>query len=337
MKSSITTKIISILLWGIVVVCNTPCEAQRWRTVLDFPTPSGGKDVVVLANGDIISLINTDSIFIISIDQQGAVKWRINMGEGIGLVLESIDDFLLVGGTSGSGFSARSVFIKLSLNGSETWRKTYQQGYISAIAKNDTGYFLGGNYDRPGSSSNSVLYKVDSNGNVQGTYEYDIYSNSGIRAIIASETFLYLVLGASTVGVGFEGTVLIKANASDGQMIWRRDKALGYYDNFPDEYNLLRPMEVSVDAANEIVIAAPENSSNGMVFSYSLDGKLSNEVSLGPTLPHALQILQNGDYLIAGILEETVDGTNAVVERRTSAGSLIWQRTIEQGSFFAIG
>src|SRR5688500_11785628 len=130
---------------------------------------------------------------------------------------------------------------------------------------------------------------------------------------------------------------MIKANASDGQMIWRRDKALGYYDNFPDEYNLLRPMEVSVDAANEIVIAAPENSSNGMVFSYSLDGKLSNEVSLGPTLPHALQILQNGDYLIAGILEETVDGTNAVVERRTSAGSLIWQRTIEQGSFFAIG
>src|SRR5687768_2811764 len=130
MKSSITTKIISILLWGIVVVCNTPCEAQRWRTVLDFPTPSGGKDVVVLANGDIISLINTDSIFIISIDQQGAVKWRINMGEGIGLVWEHIDFFLLFVGTSGTALSPRRVYRKLPRIASEKWPKPNHKGYF---------------------------------------------------------------------------------------------------------------------------------------------------------------------------------------------------------------
>lgn len=292
---------------------------------------------MVLANGDIISLINTDSIFLISMDQQGAVNWRINMGEGTGLVLESIDDYLLVGGISGSGFSGRAVLFKLALNGSEIWRKTYQPGFISAITENGTGYFLGGNLDRTGSSSNSVVYKVDINGIVHDTHEYDIYSNSGVTAILEIENFLYLVIAASTVGVGFEGTVLIKANVSDGQMIWRRDKGLGYYDNFPDENNLLRPMDISVDNANEIVIAAPENSSNGLVYSYSIEGELTNEVQLGQTLPHALKILQNGDYLIAGILEETVDGTNAVVERRTPAGSVVWQRTIGQGSFFAVG
>src|SRR3990170_6166381 len=179
MKSKPTFIMLSLLLWGITIICITPCEAQRWRKVLNFPTPSGGKDVVVLANGDIITLISTDSLFIVSMDQRGAVKWRRNIGEGIGLVLESIDDYLLVGGTLGSGFSGRAGLVKLGVNGSEIWRETYQPGFISAIEKDDIGYFLGGNLDGPGSSSNSVLYKVDSNGAVKDMYEYDIYSNSG--------------------------------------------------------------------------------------------------------------------------------------------------------------
>lgn len=337
MKSNATLRLFVLLLWSIPFICSTPCEAQRWRKVLDFPNRSGVKDVVILANGDIISLINTDSMIIVAMDQQGAVKWRKSVSEGTGLVIELIDDHLLVGGVSGSSFSAISVLFKLALDGSMIWQKTYEEGFISSIKENGSGYLLGGNLDRNGSSSNSVLYSVDSNGIAQWMQEYDIYSNSGVSAILDFGTDLYLVINASTVGVGFEGTVLIKARPSDGQMIWRRDKYLGYYENFPDDNDFLRPIDVSIDALNEIVIAAPQNASSGLVYSYSLDGELTSSVQVGQTLPHAIHILQNGDYLLAGILEETVDGTNAVVERRTPAGAVVWQRTIGQGSFFAIG
>lgn len=337
MKSTVTIKVFSLLLWGITLFYTHPCEAQRWRKVLDFPPLSGVKDVVILANGDIISLISTDSMIIVAMDQQGAVKWRRSVHKGTGLVLEMIDDHLLVGGTSSSTTLDMAVLVKLTLDGSPVWQKTFEEGFISAIKKKGSGYLLGGKLDRNGSSSNSVLYNIDSNGIVQWMQEYDVYSNSGVTAILDFGTALYLVINASTVGVGFEGIVLIKANASDGQMIWRRDKYLGYYDNFPDDHDLLRPMEVSIDASNEIVIAAPENSSSGLIYSYALDGELTSIVQIGQTLPHALHILQNGDYLLAGILEETVDGSNAVVERRTPAGAVVWQRTIGQGSFFAIG
>ena len=337
MKSKTTITLLSLLLWGITCISTTPCEAQRWRKVLDFPVPSGGKDVVVLTNGYIISLISTDSMIVVAMDQQGTMKWRRNMGVGIGLVLESIDEYLLVGGTTGSSFSDVGVLVKLTPGGSVVWQKNYERGFITAIAKHESGYYLGGNLDRSGSSSNAVVYKVDANGNEVWKKEYDFYSNSGVNAILGNETDLYLVLDASTVGVGFEGSVLIKANPADGQLIWWRDKSLGYYDNFPDEHNLLRPMEVAVDAANEIVVAAPANSSYGLIYSYAADGTLTNEVRLSQTLPHALHIMPNGDYLIAGILVETVDGTNAVIERRSPAGALVWQRTVEQGSFFAIG
>lgn len=337
MKLKLIIRGLYLLLTGFALLITNPSTAQRWRKVLDFAAPSGVVDVVILANGDIISLVNTNSMYIIAMDQKGEEKWRKNIGEGIGLVLERIDDDLLVGGKVSSSTLDEAILIKLTLDGSEVWRKKYERGFISAVTKKGSGYLLGGNIDRPGSSSNSVLYKVDSSGIVQWMNQYDVYSNSGVTAILDVDTDLYLVISASTVGVGFEGTVLIKANASDGQVIWQRDKALGYYDNFPDESDLLRPLEVSFDAANEIVIAAPVNSSNGLIYSYSPDGELTTEVKVGPSLPHALQIMQNGDYLIAGILAETLDGTNAVVERRTPAGAVVWQRTIGQGSFFAIG
>ncbi len=332
MKSTTTTKVLTLLLWVITCIHTHPCEAQRWRRVLDFPDRSGVKDVVLLPNGDILSLISTDSIIIVAMDQKGIVKWRRNVGKGIGLVLELIDDHLLVGGISQSGFSTDAVLFKLTPDGSTIWQKTYEDGFISSIKKNGNGYLLGGTLYR-----NSVLYNVDSNGIVQWMEIYSIYSDSGVSAILDFGANLYLVISASAVGIGFEGTVLIKARASDGQMIWRRDKYLGYYENYPDRHNLLRPMEVSMDASNEIVIAAPQNSTSGLIYSYSLDGELTSSVEVGLTLPHTLHILQNGDYLLAGILEETVDGTNAVVERRTPAGSVIWQQTIGQGSFFAIG
>ena len=337
MKSATTTKVLTLLAWVIISIYTHPCEAQRWRKVLDFPSPSGVKDVVILPNGDIVSLISTDSMIIVAMDQQGAVKWRRSVNKGIGLVLEMIDNHLLVGGKSGTSFSDLAVLVKLTLDGSLVWQKAYQKGFISAIERNGSGYLLGGNLDRTGASSNSVLYSVNADGNELWRKEYDVYSNSGVSAILGLGTNLYLVISASTVGVGFEGTVLIKARAADGQMIWQRDKDLGRYNNFPDEYDLLRPLEVSMDASNEIVIAAAQNSSNGLVYSYSLDGELSGEIQVSPTLPHALQILQNGDYLLAGILAETKEGTNAVVERRSLSGSVVWQRPIGQGSFFAIG
>lgn len=326
-----------ILLSGLIIfICNYSCEAQRWRKIVDFPSPSGIKDAVILPNGDIICLVSSDSIFLFAMNQQGVMKWKRNIGKGIGLVVELIDGNVMVGGTTGPNFSGKSILVKLSNEGNVDWQKTYQSGFISAITKDGNGYLLGGNLDSPGSSSNSVLYKVDLSGIVQWMSEYDVYSNSGVTRILNIGSELYLVLDASTIGVGYEGIVLIKANASNGQVIWRRDKALERNDNFPDANQFLRPMEVVIDAANNIVVATPVNSSYGIIYSYSQDGELIKEVKLAKALPHALQILPNGEYLIAGILTETLDGTNAVIERLTPEGSVIWQRTIGQGSFFTI-
>jgi hypothetical protein len=83
--------------------------------------------------------------------------------------------------------------MKFTQDGNLVWQKTYQRGYISAIVDNGQGFFLGGNFDSPGSSSNSVLYKVNSNGVVEWMIEYDIYSKSSINTILDFGNSLFLV------------------------------------------------------------------------------------------------------------------------------------------------
>jgi PQQ-like domain len=326
---------------GIVVMLCTGADAQRWRHTLDFSVTSSFQDMVVLEDGSIIALVNADSIYLVKLSASGTELWRKNIQMGVGIVLERLGDNLFLGGSNGTNFLKAGILIKIGFDGQIIWTRTYDTGYISAITGDDDGIFIGGKLDNVGATSNAVLYKIDFNGGVQWMSDYSIYSNSGVVKILNKQEDLVLVLDASVVGAGFDGTVVLSVSRTDGQVRWRQDKAVGYYNSFLDLFELPRPMDASLNDSSEIVISVPAHAFGGSkILRYSSEGDLLAEFKIyqgnAGTLPHEIEILDDGEYLIAGILDEPTTDPKTLIERRTASGTIEWQRTIDTGAIMTL-
>ncbi len=331
-----------ILCIGLLLILGNSVAAQRWREKLDFPGGSFIPDMVVMPDGKIIALVNSaGSAYLVGVSPSGEELWRERVIVGVGLVLEKFGDFFFIGGTKKEDHYDLAFLTKVDLDERQViWSKSYERGFISAIVEDENGYFLGGNLDLPGSPSNAALYKVDTIGEVEWMKDYEIYRNPAVAEMLYSQDDLILILDVEG-GISFDGIVMLSVDLTNGSVIWRRDNNVGHYGGIPGSFDFPRPMDVCLNDNDEIVISVPVVSGGeSAIIRYSSEGQLIHRFSVSGnnegTQPHEIEILDNGDYLIAGILEDPTAGSSGLIERRTPGGVIVWQRTVDLGAFLAL-
>ena len=331
-----------ILSW---ILLTSQTDAQRIIKTIDLQENSSFQDFITLSDHSIIALVNESdslynrSFYLTKLSPEGNVIWSSSRSEGFGLFLKQIDKACFVGGSTLDTYYEIGILNKYDFDGNLLWMKKYSDGFVSSMIKTNTGkYYIGGNLDYTGSSSDSFLYRINKKGDIEIPLKFDLYSNSSLECILEDGENLILIFNASTVGVGFDGHVIIKLNTSTslGTEIWRFDKDLGYYkEGFPS-WSVGRYFGADINANNELVISGP-NYDNSLIYRVSNEGEFIDEFVTSSynsgTHTHDIIIMDNGDYLLSGIHGDELFPSSAFIERRQPSGEVIWRRYPTTGTF----
>ena len=253
---------------------------------------------------------------------------------GYGVHINSDGSLLLFGEQmKTSGIIKRyALLLKTDANGNQIWRKKYTNvAYIHDLEISNDTLFMVGFYQPIGASNSGIFLMTDDEGNVLQRQEMDYQNQNQLQAILPTSDHQFILTGRSAeIGVGFAGIVLRKINHK-GQVLWTKTKDTGLDPNFSsfDDYYPFKQAAM-LGQGDSIFIAESYGNDNVFGFmKFSPQGNFVRDSKFGfqvrKELPQVLQVLDDNQFLIAGIK----DDETAFVYKVNTSGVLQWKYYFE--------
>ncbi|MBE9483836.1 MAG: YIP1 family protein [Bacteroidetes bacterium] len=191
------------------------------------PTSDNG---YILAGSTTISETGVDS-WLIKIDANGSEQWNKTFGgTGRDIAYSAIQTsdgcYLIIGETESYGIESDAWLIKIDVNGSEQWNKTFggnNPDWIGmAQQTSDGGFVLTGYTESYGKSGDAWLIKTDVNGNQQWSKTFGGKDSDWVVSVKKTSDDGYILAGTTeSFGAGKYDAWLIKTDAN-GNSQWER-------------------------------------------------------------------------------------------------------------------
>lgn len=354
----------------LLFMCPASFFAQSgWQQTIFSDSDRVGRDIIPAADGHFWVLVNAKvfiqgvqswDVLILKMNAEGIFLDTVVITQAYGMALQGFPDgsFAILGKQwLGGWYDGKALVIKMDQAGQLQWQKVLTNGdAYSMIPDGSGGYFVGGRYDKSGSSDLSFLYRLSAGGDDIWFRYYDIISVSAAQAIFQIDNQNLLLIGRTqTIGEGLQGFFLLKVAASNGDVVWQKTQDIGKF-RFDPFWHDFSPIGVVKDAAGNIIVVCPgtpENSPGSGIFRFNTNGDLL-QMTLLTSLTYrrmAMDIVldDEGNYIIAGGADFYTGDLEPLIEKRKSNGEVIWSYRLPRqgqiaglvrgpdGSFLACG
>lgn len=323
--------------------------AQNFQKTFGGPGTERGYAVVSTYDGGYALAGNTNSFgaggqdfFVIKTDAFGNTLWQKTYGgdnnEGINVRVElalTPDSGLLLGGSTGSYGSAAGdgYLLKLDANGNVLWDYKYTSSSaqesiheFKMLANGDI-LLLGSDNQAMFGSSDGLLARLDSNGNVIWSKVYGGSVNDSFGGAMELSGGNFIVTGAtSTYGPGTYGAYLIKVDPN-GNMIWDYSYGGSGIEGFSaslltDDNYIIATGPTGFGSGNSDILLTKLDT-NGVVQWSKAYGGTSFERGVSVT-----SIPNSTDLYVGALTQSFGNGSYDILIMRTnSSGDIIWSKT----------
>jgi hypothetical protein len=329
-------KIFFPLLLAISSLHSTLSAQTYHKTFGGSTSDDYAQEIIHLEDGGFaISGTTEGGLFLLRLDSEEDTVWikkYFAEEEMAGAWVKRTPDngFILVGHEEFTGFGPEDmVLIKLDENGTILWSRRYgsmsdDKDYAAGVLIAEDGFYIAGEIESSPSQSNSVLMKLDTNGEMVWNHEFGWGSDDNIRALISSPDGGCIAMGF-TDSFGLFSILLTKWSA-DGNLDWA-----GTYSNGQVCHGY------GINATSEgYIISGACGSSGGLGNTFdALLIKLNESFEViwakeysGPFydgLASAIE-LESGEYVSLGYTSSTGDYGNTFLMQTNSAGEFAWSR-----------
>jgi len=270
-------------------------------------------------------------------DTQGAVQWQRTLGgtgfdQGFSVAIDSSDNVYAVGETDpGAGGRRDFLIAKYNSSGTIQWQRTLggstdESALSVAIDSSDNVYVIGAS--DLGGFSTLYLAKYNSSGNIQWQRTLSGSSNDeGFSVAIDSSDNVYVSGQTRSEGAGFTDFLVAKYNSS-GTIQWQR--ILG---GSSSEFTGF----VAIDSSDNVYLlgytfSAGAGSTDFLIAKYNSSGTIQWQRILGGSAREesksiAIDSLDN-IYLLGETPSEGEGGTDFLIAKYNSSGTIQWQRIL---------
>ncbi|MFM9986986.1 MAG: T9SS type A sorting domain-containing protein [Flavobacteriales bacterium] len=338
-------KIFFSLLLAIGLLQSTLCAQTYHKTFGGNNSEDYAQDIIQLEDGGFaISGTTEDGLFLLRLNSEEDTVWikkYFAEEELAGAWVKRTPDngFILVGHEEIVDFIAKDiVLLRLDENGTILWSRRY--GSLSddkdsavGVLIADDGFYVAGEIESSPSHSNSMLLKLDTNGEIVWSKEFGWGGDDNIRGLISSSDGGCIAMGF-TDSFGVKSILLTKWSA-DGELEWA-----GTFNNGQDCHGY------GISATSEgYMISGATGSTSGL--GYTFNGLLihlnasfeviwAKEYS-GPfydALASTIE-LESGEYVCLGFAGNEGGFGNAFLMQTNSAGEFEWSRKYADVSYNA--
>jgi len=266
----------------------------------------------------------------LTIDGEVFLQDHVNIGDGSAFLVGSM---IPAGGVDHDG-----LVVKLNSDGSVAWITQPSvpgtQQYLAGAALPDGGAIVCG-ISRTNGVHEVLVARIDESGALAWNHVEPSATDAEAHAVAVDGTTV-MVTGRQRTFGGTDDVLFLRMDM-DGTVIW----------NVTQGGAANEECRAIISAGNGTFVAAGWTTSYGMrdltrdtipfhtyLVAIDLDGDTLWTKAAGDTLferhVYAMQAAPNGDFLIAG--ERSTTGlSDALLQRTTSLGELIWERTIDTG------
>jgi Leucine-rich repeat (LRR) protein len=325
---------------------STPPAVTTWAKTyggsgLDFAysiqqTSDGG---YIVAGGGTFFLVDKFPFFILKLNADGSLDWSKTYGglsslmhDSASSIQQTADGGYIVAGLTYSFGPGRAWILKLNVDGSVAWSKTYgdEVSQISSIQQTvDGGYIATGEYTLLANTDILVL-KLNANGSVAWSKTYGGSSgqtDESPSSIQQTSDGGYIVAGETSWGAGSKDVWVLKLEA-DGTVAWSQayggssndDIATSIRQTSDGGYILAGQTSSFGDAEGDILIVK-----------LRADGTVAWSQTYGGTgsdIPSSIQQTTDGGYIVAGESSSFLPGLGGLwVLKLQEGGTLDWSKT----------
>ncbi len=196
---------------------------------------------------------------------------------------------------------------------------------VSVITTSDLGYVIAGNSTSYSNSNDIVVIKVDATGKVLWEKQYGYDSTILANAMISTFDECFVLVGGSSLGVGFSDIFLIKL-ANNGGKMWERSHGGAYYD---EGYGLAQATDNGFFLAG-IVGRSPDNMDAGFIKT-NIQGNQEWELTMGEEGLHEYAtgacLSQEGRYIVCGYTVDIMTGnTSSWLAKIHASAGFLWKK-----------
>ena len=307
---------LSVLLLAVLVLPFSKGEAtSTWaKSYGGLGDDDVFRAIEISSNGGYLIAGHTDSsgagnkdLWLIKINEEGAVEWQKTYGGIAGDVARSIREtadggHIVVGFTNSFTSGSNDVWvIKLNSDGNIEWQKAYGAGgadVAHAVQQtSDGGYVVAGYTKSFGASMKDYfILKLSATGEVQWQKRYGGIKDDVIRYVVQLSDGGYLAAGF-THSFGKNGDILVIKLDANGNLIWQKTYGGSKFEEpgaileMPDGYIIMEQT------------ASFSNSTDGWVFKLDVNGKILWQKTYGGTgfdEISAAQITSDGGFIAVG-------------------------------------
>ncbi len=313
-------------------------EPPHWITTVPTVSISGA---VVDSFDNTISVglsgsygAGSNDLIVIKQDTNGDIVWARSLGgtdsdSGIGIDLDSSDNIIVCGRTSGTTSSDRAFLAKYDSSGNLQWSRAVGSGlgteYFNSVSVDNLDNIVGAGVIQGigGAGQNGFIAKYTSDGNLSWARTLSTSSNEEIYAVdIDSSRNIYI--GGSSGGLGTNYQFFVAKYDTNGNYSWGRKTQYGICEG------------VKVDRSDNILAVGREyydgaTRLNTFLLKYSSSGTLLSKLRFGNSSDSeravSVTIDRSDNLVLVGTLERPTP-QKIYVTKRTSTGSQIWSRTL---------
>ncbi|HNE83538.1 MAG TPA: hypothetical protein PLG25_06665, partial [bacterium] len=188
-------------------------------------------DHSVVAVGSVQKSVGNNDMLIVRLSKYGEIIWSKNIGgiynEEARAVVQANDGNIIVAGTTASfGAGSNDVFlIKMSLDGSLIWQKTYgdqkMSGAYDIQSTDDNGFIIAGYMSGGSTPYDAMLTKISENGDEEWTRTYPFGYKTDARQVVVLPDQNFLVTGIAGYSnvPGSNSSFAFRADAG-GNILW---------------------------------------------------------------------------------------------------------------------
>jgi len=319
----------------------THATPEKWTKTLGGGDTEMGYSAQQTSDSGYIVVGYTESatgkkdVYLIKIDAYGDEVWEKTFGEkdyyDVGDSVQQTSDggYIVAGRKSWYGAGSADVYlIKVDVNGSKVWEKTF--GGREYHAKNSVQQTSDGGYIIAGERSSDVcLIKTDANGSKVWEKTFGEPSPDKVNSVQQTSDDGYIIAGATTPfagGAGAHDVYLIKTDVN-GSEVWEKTFGGGNADEgasvqqTSDGGYVIAGMTYSYGSGKSDVYLIKTDSNGNKVWEKTFGGS-------GEDVGTSIRQTSDGGYIVVGWTDSYGAGKDDVYLIKTdTSGNKVWEKT----------